>query len=65
MERSSQHSLVQILKLWKYSKVKFYLAKICDYTCAPIRKKCEMLRLPVDISPLLVILLITLFKILW
>lgn len=36
-----------------------------NYTLNPIRQKIEILRLPIDISPLILILLIQLFRILW
>ena len=43
---------------------RMYLRKVCDYSCDPIRKKLPP-NLPVDISPVVVILLIELFKLLW
>ncbi len=43
---------------------RLYLRKTCDYSCDPIRKKLPP-NLPVDISPIIVILLIELFKLLW
>ena len=41
-----------------------YLRKACDYSCDPIRKKLPP-NLPIDISPILVILFIEIFKLLW
>jgi uncharacterized protein YggT (Ycf19 family) len=41
------------------------LKYICDLSCSPIRKKLEGFHLPIDISPLIVILTIEVFKFLW
>lgn len=38
--------------------------QVCDYTCAPIRKRLPP-NLPIDFSPLIVILLINLLMFLW
>ncbi len=40
------------------------LKKLCDYTCNPIRKMLPPV-LPLDPSPLIVILIINLFEFLW
>lgn len=40
------------------------IRQICNYTCAPIRKRLPP-NLPVDFSPLVVILLIQLLMFLW
>lgn len=40
------------------------LKQVCDYSCDPIRKKLPEV-LPLDVSPLIVILLIKIFEILW
>lgn len=38
---------------------------IADYTCEPIRKKLPAHHFPIDPSPMIVILIIQLFKFLW
>ena len=41
------------------------LKKIANFTCDPIREKLPPMHLPIDISPLVVIFLIEVFKFLW
>jgi YggT family protein len=38
---------------------------MADFTCDPIRKKIPETNLPIDISPLIVIIIIQLFEYLW
>jgi YggT family protein len=44
-------------------RIKFQ--KLSDFSCEPIRKRLPNIHLPIDPSPLIVILLIQIFKILW
>ena len=41
------------------------IKKFADYSCEPVRKKLPQMQIPVDISPLIVIFLIEVFKFLW
>lgn len=41
------------------------IKKMADLTCGPVREKLPDLHLPIDVSPIIVIFLIELFKILW
>ncbi len=41
------------------------IKKIADYSLDPIRKKIPAHHLPIDISPIIVILIIQLIKFLW
>ncbi len=41
------------------------LKKLSDLSCGPIRRQLPNMHLPIDPSPLIVILLIQIFKILW
>lgn len=41
------------------------IRKMADYSCEPIRKKLPPMQIPIDLSPLIVIFLIEVFKFLW
>jgi|GEM_PF-566998 len=50
---------------WENTEWRNKIRRYSNFALIPIREKIEVLKLPVDISPLILILLIQIFKFLW
>lgn len=46
-------------------KWRLKIRELANLTCEPVRKKLPIIPLPIDMSPLIVIMLIEIFKFLW
>ncbi len=58
-------TILTFIPKWEKENWRLKIRDWSNYTLNPIRNKIEILKLPIDISPLVLILLIQLLKILW
>jgi YggT family protein len=58
-------SILSYFPQFDREKWRYQIKKIANYSLEPIRKKIPAHHLPIDISPIIVILIIQLVKFLW
>jgi YggT family protein len=58
-------SILSFIPQFKTEEWRIKLKQMTDYTCDPIRKKLPPIHIPIDPAPLIVIILIQIFKFLW